>query len=30
LCPGLKRFFAHAVPTARKLAARLQAESKRG
>jgi uncharacterized protein len=25
LCPGLKRFFAHAVPTAKKLAARLQA-----
>ena len=26
LCPGLKRFFAHAVPTAEKLAAQLRAE----
>ena len=25
LCPGLKRFFAHAVPTAEKMAARLRA-----
>ena len=25
LCPGLKRFFAHAVPAAKKMAARLQA-----
>jgi uncharacterized protein len=25
LCPGLKRFFAHAVPTARRLATRFQA-----
>ena len=25
LCPGLKRFFAHAVPAATKLAARLRA-----
>jgi uncharacterized protein len=25
LCPGLKRFLAHAVPTAKRMAARLQA-----
>jgi uncharacterized protein len=30
LCPGLKRFFRHAVPTARKLAARLKAAEQRG
>ncbi len=27
LCPGLKRFFAHAVPTAKRMAARLQSNS---
>ena len=26
LCPGLKRFFAHAVPEAKRIAARLRAE----
>jgi uncharacterized protein len=30
LCPGLKRFFAHAVPTAQKLAARFQAAERAG
>ena len=29
LCPGLKRFFAHAVPTARKMAVRLRAKPTR-
>jgi uncharacterized protein len=30
LCPGLKRFFAHAVPTAKRLAARYQAAERAG